>query len=538
MKQNLKAGIVQLITVALCTLFLFAACSSEVSSSGDGTTSSSTKITITFVDEAGNELGTQDVYNTSYGAVSVTFNYSKEGYKCTFFDSTGKEVKSGAFTSTKDCTITVKLTPISYTIKFQRSTYDWRTITGSFPEEMTCLYDTEYALPQNELICEASNMIYKARGWTTNDISYNKNGEYKSGQKVKNLCTTDGTSFTLYPCFTNDDAYLLKFFTSDSDYSSSYISVYADKDDILNASQIPVAKKTGHKFEGYYLAGDAEKKIIDFTKYKVTGDASFKPKFTPGTYTATFVTEHGTAPESVTWTYAESSSNSKVCDLTKGSYVLTATGYSFDGWKDSNGYSKYSIDAHYDTENLILTAKWNPWKAYVQYDKNAPSGVSVQGRINSFQDTVYYDTAVKLTRSDFIANGYKFTGWNTKKDGSGTSYADEANYIWKGTAENETVVLYAQWERLQTSINIAIISPSTGTDLSLNYDSSDQCFKAVLPGASSFVWYIDGIVVPNETGSTLSIYAFTQGIHSVMVTTEFNGKTYGATLAVKVTQGE
>ncbi len=540
MKHYSKIGFLHFVMAGIFSLFLFAACSSGVSSSSDGGSTSTSKVTITFVDESGNVLDTQEVYNYDYGPASVTFTYSKKGYICTFFDSTGKEVKSGLFTTTKDCKITVKFTPIKYKIKFARSRYEWRSVTGSFPEEITCVYDKEYELPENDLTCESSATMYKARGWTTNESDYNKKGEYKSGQKVKNLCSNDDSTFVLYPCFTNDDAYLLKFYTSDSDYSSGYISIYADKDEILSASQIPAASKKGYNFAGYYLYGDPEKKVIDFSTYIVTGEASFKPKFTLGTYTATFVTEHGTAPEPVTWTYSESSYDSDVCDLTTGSYVLTATGYNFDGWKDDSGYGKYTIDAHDDAEDLTLTAKWTPWTGYVEYDKNAPSGVNVQGRINSFKDTFYYDTAKKLTKSDFYANGYAFIGWNTKRDGSGSSYADEATFIWKGNVEKETVVLYAQWEKLQTSITVSVLSPSADpdSDIDLTYDASKKCFKAELSGATSFVWYIDGSVVPNETGATLSIYAFTPGVHSVMVTTEFDGKTYGVTLAVNVTQAE
>ena len=108
--------------------------------------------------------------------------------------------------------------------------------------------------------------------------------------------------------------------------------------------------------------------------------------------------------------------------------------------------------------------------------------------------------------------------------------------LWKGNANNETITLYAQWEKLQTSIDISIKSSSpTNSDIKLNYDSSSKYFKAVLAGASTFKWYIDGVAVENETGATLSAYALSEGQHSVMVTTQFGGKTYGTVLTVNVT---
>ena len=52
---------------------------------------------------------------------------------------------------------------------------------------------------------------------------------------------------------------------------------------------------------------------------------------------------------------------------------------------------------------------------------------------------------------------------------------------------------------------------------------------------STFKWYIDGASAENETGATLSDYVLSTGQHSVMVTTELAGRTYGTTLIVTVT---
>lgn len=427
----------------------------------------------------------------------------------------------------------------TYIINFSRSPYEYRSIEGEYPSSMKCKYDQEYTLPENNLTCtNYSGTVLKARGWTKDKNKCSEKGEYASGAKVKNLVSEyDSTgAVTLYPCFTQGD-YTLTFYKDTTPYASA-VTIYADKDDILSESQIPAATKKGYDFEGYYLSNDSTQIIIDFKNYKVTGNADFKPKFKAATYTATFVTEHGTAPTDVTWTYTESSLNSTVWDLTKGIYVLTATGYTFDGWKDQDGNTKYSISSYSDAKNLTITAKWTPWKANLVYDKNAPSGVSVSGNINSFSDSVSYNTAKKLTKSDFVAAGYKFTGWNTKNNGTGVSYADEGLYTWKGSSNNETVTLYAQWKEIQLTVKVALQPPVSNQDISLGYDSEAKCFKAQLAGATSYTWYIDNIPVENETGSTLSAYAVSDGQHSIMVTTEFSGRTYGKTMVVSVSTSE
>lgn len=150
-------------------------------------------------------------------------------------------------------------------------------------------------------------------------------------------------------------------------------------------------------------------------------------------------------------------------------------------------------------------------------------------------ETVTYATAAKLSKNAYYLVGYEFTGWNTKSDGTGTSYTDEADYTWTGTQKNETVTLYAQWKALQTKLTVSISAPSSDSDLQLSYDSVSCAFNAALSGASVFTWYVDGRKVENETSSSLSAYVLSEGQHSVMVTSEFGGKTYGQTLSVNVT---
>ena len=531
MKQHFERLLVTLLLLGFCTVFALTGCKTAHGPSDDNEGRASYP-TITFVDEHGNTLGTQEVNSTG----AVYFGYEKEGYKGAFFNSDGVQVYSGKFTTKTDCKITVKLTPITYTVKFARASYSsgaYGTFSGPLPDDMVCTYDVEYTLPVNALTYEYLHTKYKPRGWTKTEKNFNQKGEYKSGTKIKNLSKTDGYVITLYACFNNDDSFELKFYESDNTYSIDTVSVYADKGEILSASQIPVPTEKGYVFDGYYLDGDTSQSIIDFTTYVVTGNATFRPKFSPASYTATFVTERGTAPAPLTWTYSASYYGANI-SIDSGIYVLTATGYSFDGWyKDGASYKTTYIDKHYDTTDMTLTAKWIPWTAKLQYGKNAPASVSVNGYMRD--DNLTYATASNLGKNEYYAKDYKFTGWNTKANGTGTAYADEASFTWKGNANNETITLYAQWEKLQTSINISIVTPPTHSDISLTYDSTNTRFKAELAGASTFKWYIDGVAVENEMGATLSAYALSAGHHSVMVTTELAGRTYGTTLSVTVT---
>lgn len=508
----------------LSGVFLFFVMGCAAESSGG---SSSKSITVTFVDEAGNVLDSKKIQYTDYLA-EVYLNFNKTGYISTYFDSDGIQINSPSFPSDSDCTITVKFTPIKYTVKFEKASNQYGTFSDNFPEQIKCVYDEEFTLPENNLIYTYSNQIYKSYGWTTNSYSWNGAGEYSGGEKLKNLSNKDGAEITFYPCFSNANLFKLTFYQSETSYSP-LSSVYAAENEIIDSSKVPVVKAdTGYSFDGWYLSTDSSQTVVDFSTYEVTGDATFYAKFKANTYTATFVTEYGTAPEPLKWTYSTSYSEST--DITTGKYVITATGYDFDGWyEEGESYQTYYI-YHKTANNITLTAKWTPWTATVYYKSNNSSA-----RGSMYDTTVTYSTATTLSKNGYYLAGYEFTGWNTKADGTGTAYADEASYVWTGTQKNERVTLYAQWKPIQTKMTVSISAPSSDSDLQLSYDSVSCAFNAALSGASVFTWYVDGIKVENETSSSLSAYVLSEGQHSVMATSDFGGKTYGQTIAVNVT---
>ena len=75
-----------------------------------------------------------------------------------------------------------------------------------------------------------------------------------------------------------------------------------------------------------------------------------------------------------------------------------------------------------------------------------PNEITVSFNANNGEGTMESQTISTkeggtLTTNTFTREGYNFTGWNTKADGSGTPYADKATV---NLTENTT--LYAQWE--------------------------------------------------------------------------------------------
>ena len=77
----------------------------------------------------------------------------------------------------------------------------------------------------------------------------------------------------------------------------------------------------------------------------------------------------------------------------------------------------------------------------LSYNANGGSG-----KMSATNGTV--NKSVKVAACGFTRDGYEFMGWNTKKDGSGKSYAAGSNY----TLTKGDDVLYAQWKKKQVVV--------------------------------------------------------------------------------------
>lgn len=135
-------------------------------------------------------------------------------------------------------------------------------------------------------------------------------------------------------------------------------------------------------------------------------------------------------------------------------YALAAapskTGYTFGGWKDGSG-SVFEAgqpdvggasfeeldDVHEDGRNVTMTAQWTTNAYTIVFDANGGSGT-----MDSL--ACRYDATYDLPSNSFVRTGATFANWNTKRDGSGTSYADGAKGL-RNLTDQGTVTLYAQW---------------------------------------------------------------------------------------------
>ena len=133
---------------------------------------------------------------------------------------------------------------------------------------------------------------------------------------------------------------------------------------------------------------------------------------------------------------------SKTAKLIENTYIKED--YGFVGWNtkaDGTGTSysnKDTIDLSSIDDSITLYAQWSDITYTVKYDAN--------GGIGTMEDQLFTNgVSQKLLDNNFTKSGTKFLIWNTKSDGSGTSYLDGQNVKNLSNTNGEIVTLYAMW---------------------------------------------------------------------------------------------
>ncbi len=138
-------------------------------------------------------------------------------------------------------------------------------------------------------------------------------------------------------------------------------------------------------------------------------------------------------------------------DKRLSSCQFTRTGYDFDSWntdKDGSGFEFHDQEIMQislsnnildSSKTLTLYAQWDPVEYTVTFNPNGGTGTMLP-------QTFAYGTPGTLSANQFKRDGYTFKEWNTKADGTGTSYPDPATSTNFGGTTGDGVILYAQWE--------------------------------------------------------------------------------------------
>jgi len=122
---------------------------------------------------------------------------------------------------------------------------------------------------------------------------------------------------------------------------------------------------------------------------------------------------------------------------------FTLADHHFTGWNtkaDGSGISYGDGGEITITEDITLYAMWSHDKAIIMFDANGGAG-EMKSQITLTK------TPVQLNANEFTREGFNYLGWNTKADGSGTGYKDQAEI-----SIIEDITLYAQWTNKTATI--------------------------------------------------------------------------------------
>ena len=188
------------------------------------------------------------------------------------------------------------------------------------------------------------------------------------------------------------------------------------------------------------------KTITAKAKVSTNGGTSYADATSPGTLSATSFkfTNYNSCASGTTL-----SSGKITCGYTADTKLTAAdaTGYTFIGWYNSSGGSQTtnkSLSIR-PTADATYYAYYKAHKYTVKFNANDGTG--------TMSDQSYvYGVSQALTANVFTRTGYDFTGWNTKADGTGTSYTNKHSVSNLTSTDGGSITLYAQWEVINYNI--------------------------------------------------------------------------------------
>ena len=172
-------------------------------------------------------------------------------------------------------------------------------------------------------------------------------------------------------------------------------------------------------------------------------------------------------------------------------------GYSFKNWNTKKDGSGTAYDNKADGSKLTKTngktvtlyARWTANKYTVTFNGNGSTSGSMK-KLSGCR----YGKKYTLTRNGFKKKGYTFTGWNTKKDGSGKTYKNKAEVKNLSSKADGKVTLYAQWKKTKYTITYNLNKGTNNKNNPTSYTITAKTIKLKNPTRKGYTfkgWYSD-----------------------------------------------
>lgn len=308
----------------------------------------------------------------------------------------------------------------------------------------------------------------------------------------------------------NEGAYNFDFYTveiSGDAHAESWIGnegkTSVEKILIGEKINIGTVVNSGYHFEGYTAVGSEPGfENEDMTKpnqtITVTGPAELQAHSAANHYQIVFHANDGETDRTVTQDMVYDQGEKLIANQ------FERRGYQFAGWTKTKDwistcdYKDSQPVKNLKTENgevLDLYGQWTPVRTFIQFDSNGGEGSMIQ------QET-FYESKTTLEECEFTRDYWRFTGWNTKPDGSGVFYPDGAEFISDKAEDGAALTLYAQWEMEEYAITYDLAG---GTILGENpevYTVGTESFTLKEPQRTGYLflgWTGSNGTVPEKT---------------------------------------
>lgn len=269
-------------------------------------------------------------------------------------------------------------------------------------------------------------------------------------------------------------------------------------EDVLHKSTINVKEMPeytapeGYEFLGWVLLEDGTEDGTPFNfNTEITRDYELYAKIgSMATYTVTYKANNGSDDTVVDPLKYAMGAYASV----KANSFNAPSGQVFLGWSTTaSGSVAYYANSKLEiTGNMELYAIWGDKDSTVTltYNANYEGANPAMSEVPSLKNNALVELAAATL---FTRTGYEFTGWNTKADGSGTSFAAGSNARVDKVKPN---VLYAQWEQLTGSLTIKKVVEGVTLDANKTFQ-----FQLYTINDTKLVTY-DTVEVTVEAGET------------------------------------
>lgn len=362
---------------------------------------------------------------------------------------------AGEYKASKDVALIAKWHVITYKICFiNLLSSNSDVVDNAFAQSIATMGDQTFSYGEEKTLSAVilpNNNSVKFLYWR--DANGN---QYTDKALVKDLSTNDGDIITLQAVYLKVGN-ILKNITLNSNLKdgneiSTNHSFYVSYDD---SGYVIPTKPNSFENKGYRFVGWNSKEDGSGTVYNVGDTLTFDQasnlsnlyaQWTANKGVIHFDANGGTGTMediefySGKFSIPECAFTKDYCDFV--CWAPYADDVVFSQSQSGNDYYAYWL---VDGAEITIRPEWK-WRSYtVKFQANGDPMVSLTGTMPS--QTITFGSETNLTKNAFVYEEHVFKGWNTKADGSGTNYADEAAVTNIGD-----ITLYAQWEGIPYTI--------------------------------------------------------------------------------------